>query len=282
MFQYRVNMASPQPSAQRACSTVAQIVNPDPKPPKVSAAADVLHYFELINKQKVCKECTHDSDRECTTLGGIKTRQTVSSFVLWFEISHLPHKLEYRERARAEGQSAPATPAVGTGETPQYMSLAHQYGYDDDMNFGGSNDAEQTVDHQEYQAYVTTPLSSNQIDTLKFWEVSNVINSVSGTDRLCRSTPILSPPFLQWQWTTSPFKRLLSLANVYFLQVPKPIQCQVIYLRTKMTTWTLVMDLMKLNKLLTRNTRLTSRPRSHRNRWPFSNFGRWAGTDRLL
>jgi hypothetical protein len=138
MFQYRVNMASPQPSAQ------------------LSAAADVLHYFELINKQKVCKECTHDSDRECTTLGGIKTRQT----------------LEYRERARAEGQSAPATPAVGTGETPQYMSLAHQYGYDDDMNFGGSNDAEQTVDHQEYQAYVTTPLSSNQIDTLKFWEVN--------------------------------------------------------------------------------------------------------------
>jgi hypothetical protein len=88
--------------------------------------------------------------------------------------------LEYRERAGAEGQSASTTaagPAVGT--TPGYMSLRQQYGYDDDdMDFGGSNDTEQTVE-QEYQAYVTAPLSAKHTDILKYWEVSNVTNCAS-------------------------------------------------------------------------------------------------------
>ena len=121
-------------------------------------------------------------DRDYITLAETKVRQTVSSFALWSEISKLlPKMLEYREKAGAEGESAPTTavPGVRTGEMPKYMSLAHQYGYDDDhMDFGhgGSNDAEQTVE-QEYQAYVTAPLSKHP-DILKFWEVSNVSNYV--------------------------------------------------------------------------------------------------------
>ena len=97
--------------------------------------------------------------------------------------------LEYREMAKQkalEGQSAPtvAVPGVGTGKTPSYMSLAQQYGYDDDdMEFGGPSDAEQTVE-QEYQAYITAPLSAKYTDILKYWEVSNVISCVPDIDRL--------------------------------------------------------------------------------------------------
>jgi hypothetical protein len=167
-------------------------------------------------------------DRDYITLAKTKVQQTVSSFALWSEISKLlPKMLEYCEKAGAEGESAltTAVPGVGTGEMPKYMSLAHQYGYDDDdMDFGhgGSNDAEQTVE-QEYQAYVTAPLSKDP-DILKFWEVSNVSNYVPDFDRLRRSTAILSPPFLRWPWITFPFKRLLSLANESFPRVLKLIQ----------------------------------------------------------
>jgi len=51
------------------------------------------------------------------------------------------------------------------------------------MDIGGSNETQQTIE-QEYQAYVTAPLLSKQTDVLKFWEVSNVITSASGTDEL--------------------------------------------------------------------------------------------------
>jgi hypothetical protein len=57
----------PGPPVQRACHnhtgdepTVAQIINnPNPKPPKLSMAADVHHYFETIGTQQVCKECVY-------------------------------------------------------------------------------------------------------------------------------------------------------------------------------------------------------------------------------
>jgi hypothetical protein len=97
--------------------------------------------------------------------------------------------LEYREKAKQkalEGQSAPtvAVPGVGTGKMPSYISLAQQYGYNDDnMEFDGSSDAEQTLE-QEYQAYVTAPLSTKYTDILKYWEVSNVISCAPDIDRL--------------------------------------------------------------------------------------------------
>jgi hypothetical protein len=90
-----------------------------------------------------------------------------------------PHKLEYCEKAGTEGQSAPR---VGTGETPRYR-LAHQ---DNNVDFGGgSNEIKQVVEW-EFQAYIADALSSKQIDNLKIWQVSNVVNShgASDTDRL--------------------------------------------------------------------------------------------------
>jgi len=83
--------------------------------------------------------------------------------------------LKYREKVLAknnEGTSAqtPADAADLDGNMPKYMSLAAQYGLDSDMEIGESGANEQTVE-QEYQAYVTAPLSPKSINILKFWEV---------------------------------------------------------------------------------------------------------------
>ncbi len=41
-------------------NTVPQIVNnPDPTPPKLSTAADVKHFFEMIGDKRVCTECKY-------------------------------------------------------------------------------------------------------------------------------------------------------------------------------------------------------------------------------
>ncbi len=54
------------PPAQRARhnhtehETVAQIINnPDPKPLKVSTAADCHHFFKLIKEERVCIVCAY-------------------------------------------------------------------------------------------------------------------------------------------------------------------------------------------------------------------------------
>ena len=80
---------------------------------------------------------------------------------------------EYRAIATtAEEQSAPNDTVPDPGETPAYMTLAAQYGLtDDDMEIVNTT-PEQTVE-QEFQAYVTALLSPNNIDILKFWEVSS-------------------------------------------------------------------------------------------------------------
>jgi hypothetical protein len=68
------------------------------------STADILH------KQKICM---HDSDRESTTLTETKTYQMVSSFVLWFEISHLPTSSNIARRA-ASIVTVPGALASGT------------------------------------------------------------------------------------------------------------------------------------------------------------------------
>jgi len=48
----------PRAAACRNREPIAQIINnPDPKPFKISTAADVQYYFEKIGKLNVCKEC---------------------------------------------------------------------------------------------------------------------------------------------------------------------------------------------------------------------------------
>lgn len=78
--------------------------------------------------------------------------------------------LEYRENATVE-EEQPVAPAV-----PRYMSLAQQYGIGDEMRIGRGSQAggHQTV-QQEYHLYISTRLSLETIDILKFWEVDCII-----------------------------------------------------------------------------------------------------------
>lgn len=80
---------------------------------------------------------------------------------------------EYHEKAA--GDSSPTDPAGTTEDLPKYMSLARKYGMAD-MEIGQSSKTAQTIE-QEYQAYITAPLSRN-VDILKFWEASSIINSI--------------------------------------------------------------------------------------------------------
>ena len=81
---------------------------------------------------------------------------------------------EYHEKTVGESLETVSDPAGTTKDPPMYMSLAHQYGIVDEMEIGGSNKTTQSI-KQEFQAYITAPLSKN-VDILKFWEVSGTIN----------------------------------------------------------------------------------------------------------
>lgn len=81
---------------------------------------------------------------------------------------------KYRKKITDEEPSVPENPVYpgDFGDMPSYMSLAHQYGLDDDseMTPGGSDNNKQTTE-QEYQAYVTAPCSPGKFNVLNFWEV---------------------------------------------------------------------------------------------------------------
>ena len=81
---------------------------------------------------------------------------------------------KYRAIATATAEEQPlALVALGPGETPAYMTLNAQYGLtDDDMAIGGTTTTSQQTVEQEFQAYITAPLSPNNINILKFWEAS--------------------------------------------------------------------------------------------------------------
>jgi len=80
---------------------------------------------------------------------------------------------EYRVKTRSTGEeSTPHDPAT-TEDAPMFMSLAQQYGIADEMEIGGCSETTQTIE-QEYQAYITAPLSKN-INILKFWEVGDTL-----------------------------------------------------------------------------------------------------------
>lgn len=78
--------------------------------------------------------------------------------------------IEYRGRATSVPPEGPAPGPAAGGDVPAYMSLAEKYGlHDMDVNSGVD---EQTIE-QEYQAYITSPLSPKTTDIVKFWEESN-------------------------------------------------------------------------------------------------------------
>jgi hypothetical protein len=110
------------------------------------------------------------------------------------------------------------------GEVPKYMSLAAQYGLEDDMNFNdNSGQDEQTVD-QEYQAYVMAQCSPKGTDILKFWEVGLLGATFSARTLLTkhrRSTVLHFRLSLRWLWTTCRSKLHPSLANASSRRVLK-------------------------------------------------------------
>jgi hypothetical protein len=81
---------------------------------------------------------------------------------------------EYRDKTAGESLQTDLDPAGTTKDPPKYMALASQYGIADDMEIGGSSKTTKSIE-QEYQAYITAPLSKN-VDILKFWEVGATIN----------------------------------------------------------------------------------------------------------
>ena len=87
---------------------------------------------------------------------------------------------KYREDARKKNPSTndegPPIPAASRREEA-YMTLAAQYGLDDDMIIGNPAQYQQSVE-EEYQAYITTPTLSGNVDPLKFWEVHGDIKNL--------------------------------------------------------------------------------------------------------
>jgi hypothetical protein len=78
---------------------------------------------------------------------------------------------EYREQANAAAQPPPVPAAQGSSNVPAFMTLAAQYGLeDDDLGFGNNNTGHQTLE-QEYQTYITAPLSNLDFAHVKYWEV---------------------------------------------------------------------------------------------------------------
>lgn len=131
--------------------------------------------------------------------------------------------LKYREGSKEGLAPTPEVDAAdsGTEEVEKYFLIAAQYGLD--MDIGESEGIEQTVE-QEYQAYITAPLSSKTVNILKFWEVGDFVNDIlvllTGHRRL---TEGLSPLFLRWRWTICLSNRLPSHVNASFRRVLRRI-----------------------------------------------------------
>lgn len=77
---------------------------------------------------------------------------------------------EYCENAESEDATVSIDLVTATGGL-SYMLLAAQYGLPDDMEIGSSGSHQATI-KQEFQSYITAPLSLKSMDILKFWEVS--------------------------------------------------------------------------------------------------------------
>jgi len=80
---------------------------------------------------------------------------------------------EYREWDRGTlAASSMVTGPTNLVAIPAYASLAEQYGLTD-MQFGALEDTVGQTLEQEYQSYITAPLSKQGTDMIKFWEVGN-------------------------------------------------------------------------------------------------------------
>jgi hypothetical protein len=102
---------------------------------------------------------------------------------------------EYRQRAAtSEEQAAPAGPA--TREIPAYMMLAAQYGIADEMGFSDSGILEQSIE-QECKTYITAPLSPQNVNIIKFWEVIAEFDFVIFIDEILQVNGAAFPTLFQ-------------------------------------------------------------------------------------
>ena len=79
------------------------------------------------------------------------------------------------EQIKARAPTA-ATVTVEPTVAPAYMHLARKYGLAD-MQLGALRDQNAQTLEQEYQSYITAPLSPEGTDSLRFWEVCNPLFS---------------------------------------------------------------------------------------------------------
>src|ERR1700683_2080457 len=84
--------------------------------------------------------------------------------------------LEYHQRAKARAPPSTIVTPIEPTAAPAYTHLAQKYGLTD-MWLGASQDTEAQTLEQEYQSYVTAPLSVEGTDMLRFWEVCNLLFS---------------------------------------------------------------------------------------------------------
>ena len=68
---------------------------------------------------------------------------------------------------------ADSTHAIQQFQAPVYTTLVETYGLDD-MYFSTLDSVKEQLLEQEYQVYVTAPLSLAGTDTLRFWEVCDL------------------------------------------------------------------------------------------------------------
>ena len=76
----------------------------------------------------------------------------------------------YARASRRVSGSFAAVSSLVCDERPAYTNLADQYGVMD-MQFATSKSVEEQTIEQEFQSFVTAPLSPRGTNTLKFWEV---------------------------------------------------------------------------------------------------------------
>jgi hypothetical protein len=69
----------------------------------------------------------------------------------------------YKETATTADEPPALVPVILSNQIPGYMSLPEQYELEDDMDIGGSTVNTQSI-KQEYQAYITAPLSSKSVN----------------------------------------------------------------------------------------------------------------------
>jgi hypothetical protein len=78
--------------------------------------------------------------------------------------------IEYRQNATTETTTGSSQPTAAPSRAPTFTRLADKYGMSDMRITDQSSLQAQTIE-QEFQAYITSQLSTDGTNLMKFWEV---------------------------------------------------------------------------------------------------------------